>query len=493
MTKPTVATNDAAMAKKKALENPKWFFNKILRFPAMQWQLDAVNVILDLRRQNPRINLHKKPRLTIRSCHGTGKTQLLAMIMHIWNFTTYGKIACTAPKQQQLTKRLMPRYRGSARNAIPTYKNLCRALSTEVVFNNDPDWGAVMETASDPESLAGYHDKPQLFLVDEASSKRLDPMFPTIEGALSTPGSCIVEIGNPTRMEGEFYTHHNGKACNDMYYRMHVKPSDAPEIISQQWLDDMAAKYGKQSPIYKIRCLGEFAAFDEYILINLEHLEESYDSDHQPDGSHPSLRVSIDVADGGADSTIITAARHYDSYVEILSQTAHYFEPSKAVIEAAKAGIRVFDGFEGRKNLDDFVIDANGVGAGTAGYLMENDYNVIRHVGGEASDYPDLYRNRRVQNYIALEKNLREYKVKINTDAIDDLDELESHILSIKRRVSNEKVDDLEPKEAIKKLGLPSPDRADSLSMQFIDKIHTNEVSFEGYGAVGAMQSINYG
>ena len=484
--------SDIAQAAEKALNNPKWFFNQILKFPALEWQLEAVNVVLDLRRPNPQYNIDKKPRLTIRSCHGTGKTQFVAMLMHIWNFTTYGKVACTAPKQQQLTKRLLPRYRGCARNALPFYKNLYNVLGHEVVFGGDKDWGAVLETAADPESLAGYHDKPQLFLVDEASGKKLDPMYPVIEGALTTHGSCVVEIGNPTRVEGEFYRHHMDRSCKDMYYRMHVKPSDAPEIISQQWLDDMATKYGKNSPIYKIRCLGEFAAYDDYVLIQLDHFEESLDSEHLPDGSHPHLRISIDVADGGADSTVITVARIYDTFIEILAQKAFWFSPSVATIDAAKAGIRFFEAFEGRKDFDDFVIDANGVGAGTAGKLIEDGYRVIRHVGGESSDFPEKYRNRRVQNYITLYENFRDYKIKINTEDIDDLEELRAHLFSIKRRVENEKVDDLEPKEAIKKLGLPSPDRADSLSMIFIDKAQFENIDMSAYGSFGSLQSVNY-
>lgn len=486
--------SDIADAAKKAQDNPKWFFNHILKFPALEWQLEAIHAVFDLRRDNPLYNTKKKPRLTIRSCHGTGKTQFLAMLMHIWNFTTYGKIACTAPKQQQLTKRLLPRYRSAMRDAIGLYKGFTNVLGKEVIFGGDRDWGASLETASDPESLAGYHDKPQLFLIDEASGKKLDPMYPVIEGALTTEGSCVAEIGNPTRVEGEFYRHHMETRCRDMYYRMHIKPNDAPELISQRWLDDMAVKYGKTSPIYLIRCLGEFAAYDDYVLIQLDDYDEALDSDHEPDGSHPALRISVDVADGGADCTVITAGLHYDTYSDIIMQRGYYFNASESPIEAARAAIRMFEGFEGRKDIDDFVIDANGVGSGTAGYLMDQGYRVVRHVGGEASDLPDRFRNRRVQNFITLYEYFRDGKIRINSEGIDDEEELRGHIFSIKRRVQNEKVDDLEPKEAIKRLGLPSPDRADALAMQFIDKAYSSiSIDPQIYGAVGQIKSTDYG
>ena len=99
----------------KTLEDPQWFFTNILHFPLLDWQLEAINAVLDIRRSNDGlptlINHEAKARITIRSCHGTGKTQFLACLLHVWNFVHYGKIACTAPKQDQLLKRLLPRYR----------------------------------------------------------------------------------------------------------------------------------------------------------------------------------------------------------------------------------------------------------------------------------------------------------------------------------------------------------------------------------------------
>ena len=143
----------------------------------LPWQLEAINVVLDVQRKHkglPTVVNHTgKPRLTIRSCHGTGKTQFLAGLMHLWNFITYGKIACTAPKEAQLTKRLLPRYRSCMKNADQSYKDNINVQGKEIVLFDDRAWGAVMETASDPDTLAGYHDKPQLFLVDEASARRL--------------------------------------------------------------------------------------------------------------------------------------------------------------------------------------------------------------------------------------------------------------------------------------------------------------------------------
>jgi hypothetical protein len=237
---------------------------------------------------------------------------------------------------------------------------------------------------------------------------------------------------------------------------------------------------------------GEFAAFDEYVLIPPEFIDDAFDTELVPDGSHPKLRLSIDVSDGGADSSVITAAYHYDSFIYVVKQLPYYFDPSIAIIELAKAAISMFEGLKGNKDIDDFVVDAIGVGAGVAGYLMDKGFNVVRNVGGEASDEPDRWRNRRTQNYLALHEAYSQGTIQFAPDAVDDEEELRAHLLSIKRNPGSEKVDDIEPKDKIKKQGLPSPDRADSLSMQYNSMAPTMGLADVGPTLIGTMESQNY-
>lgn len=462
-------------AQQRSIYEPDWFYRNVLKFPMLKWQVDASIAAMDVRKEPHlrQINLSGKPRITIRSCHGTGKTQYLAGLMHLWNFVTYGKIACTAPKEAQLTRRLWPRYRKAMSNADQVYKDLITVSAKDITVGNDPDWGAVVETASDPDNLAGYHDTPQLFVIDEASARRLDSMYPVIEGALTTPGSLSVEIGNPTRTEGEFYNHHMKKGVKDLYHRVHVKPEDAPELITQKWIDVMRVKYGEDSPIFKIRVLGEFAAYDDYTLVPPEYFEDSLDWIEVSDGSLPRLVVSIDVADGGADATVVTVCRHYDSFVQVIKQKAYWFETSKAPILAAKAGITMFEAFNGNpKKADVLIVDSLGVGAGTAGYLIEKKFPVINYKGSETQGInTKRFRNRRVHSAITCYEYFRDGKLRISPDAIDDEEELRIHTMSIKRpKNSLERIDDIEPKWKVKEDAGFSPDRFDSLSMQFTNK-----------------------
>lgn len=485
-------------AVEKAKADPRWFFDNILRFQengelcTLDWQVEATEAVLDARRppDQRKVNHAGLDRVTIRSCHGTGKTQWLGLLTHLESFITYDKIAATAPKQAQITKRLFPNIRRATRNAIPEWKSIFNVLTQEVKVADDPDWGLVAETASEPDNLAGLH--PLLFMVDEAAARRLDPMYQVIYGALTRPGAVLVEIGNPTRIEGEFYNHHCKTGVKEIYHRMHIKQQDAPTLITEQWVQNYIKTYGLNSPITKIRALGEFAAFDDYTLIPLEYIEDSFDIEEMTDGSLPRLRVSVDVADGGDDSTVITVGRIYDTFTQIVKQKQFYFNPTESPIKAAEAAESMFDGYGGStENGDEIVVDAIGVGAGTAGLLMKKNYNVIAYKGGEASDDNNRWRNRRVQSYIALYEAFRDGRVRISPGAIDNEEEFRAHLISVKRRVNNERVDDLEPKERIKQDGLPSPDRADSMAMMY-----ARMAAVMGKGGtphlLGTMESTNY-
>lgn len=483
----------------KALANPEFFFENFLDFPLFDWQYNFINAVLDVPRSArglPTVVNHAaKPRVTVRSCHGTGKTQALAGLSHIWNFCFYGKIAATAPKQDQLLRRFLPRYRGMLKRSPPIYQQMVNVKGRDVDILGDRDWGLFCETASDPDNLAGYHDKPQLFIVDEASSRRLDPLFPVIEGALTTPGSVLACIGNPTRMEGEFYTQHNRNDLEDLYFRIHVKHTDAPTIISPQWVNSMRIKYGEDSPIYKIRVAGEFADFDSATLIPLHFIEEAYDADFEPDGSIPKVRVSVDVADGGVDNTVITAGVMYDSYDHIKQQKSFNFDPSISVIKSAEAAIAIFEAHGGKKNTqDDFVIDANGVGAGTAGYLIKKGYNVVRHVGG-STDGVDTsrYKNRRTMNHLAMYDHFSSYRVKIDKDNIEDIQTFESHIIAVKRDSDgDDKRDEIQSADTVKAELGESPDKSASLSMWFFGEAPEAQYSNDDVEFVLIDSDIDY-
>jgi len=480
----------------RAFDEPAWFFDEVLRFPLDDWQLFAIEAVADVHRPPARRRVNKRGLndIAIVSCHGTGKTQFIAATGHWWNFVFYGLAVVTAPKQDQLRTRFMPRYRLALRGAIDWYRSLVHADTLKTSVANDPDWGLICETAAEDTSLAGYHDNPQLFLVDEASSRRIDPLIPTIEGTLSTPGSVVVKIGNGTRASGDFYSSHNKKGVKELVFRMQIIPRSAPaDVISRarkrpgvhvfysdrapkDWVQRYIRKYGKDSPVTKVRAFGEFADSEKNQLIAMDWVTDAREREFKEDGSVPALVVSGDAADGGDDFNVITVARLYQTTDHYLRQTKHSFPEAKAPIMLGKALAKTFDAWGGDKagGRDYIVVDALGPGSGAAGWLIEHKYPVVVYKGGAASDDPKQWRNRRVQSHIAYRDAHRDGRVVYAPDFTEDeaeWDEYMDQVSWIRTREGEERLEDLEPKRSLIQRTNKSPDRVDSAVMVYATQV----------------------
>ena len=156
----------------------------------------------------------------------------------------------------------------------------------------DPDHWAFMETAAAPENLAGLHDKFMMICVDEASGVD-EALWPVIEGAISTGKIVIlVIISNPTKNTGTFADSHLKPKVSKDWFKIHIRLEDTKRV-SRAWVKRMQNKYGKTSPVVKIRCLGEFADDDENQLLSLSWIEEARYKPFEIDGSLKRRRLSI--------------------------------------------------------------------------------------------------------------------------------------------------------------------------------------------------------
>jgi hypothetical protein len=114
------------------------------------------------------------------------------------------------------------------------------------------------------------------------------------------------------------------------------------------------------------------------------------------------------------------------------------------------------------------VVDSLGVGTGCAGELYDRGYRVVRYKGGESSDNDKKWRNRRTQSYLVARDAFRDRLISFADDAVDDPVELEAQLCSVRRKVvGDDKLEDLVTREEMRREGIKSPDRADSIVMQF--------------------------
>lgn len=464
--------------------HPVEWCRQFLRVEPDAWQAELMEAVADCwrkRKKVPTVVNHDAHNLiTVRAMHGPGKTFGVGLLMHWFGHCWQTLSPCTAPKQKQLTTRLWPAFRKAMRNAVPGYSGMVEVDQQKITWHGDKDWAFVAETAATPENLAGYHDEFMLIVVEEASGVP-EEMFPALEGALST-GKLVVMvlIGNPTKNIGTFHDSHMREVVAKHFYKIHVSLEKTTRV-SRDWVKRMIEKYGEQSPVVQVRCFGNFATMDELQLIALQWIVDAWGRELVPDGSHPRTRLSVDVADGGADASVITLCDHYQSFVHARRQWQHWFESSRSPILLGQEVVRLWQELKlDARRGDDVVIDAIGVGAGTAGHVMMakdakgNDLNipVVAYKGGETEGVNTaMYRCRRVQSHLAMRNDFRDGRIVIDEDfcggSEEERAEFEAQTCSVRTRPGVEKVEDLETKDQMRADGIKSPDRTESLAMQW--------------------------
>lgn len=473
--------------------DPQFFLDEVLRQRRIpedntdewvrdEWQSELLEAVADVWRKKKgwptKVNHEGKNLITGRSMHGPGKTFGMADVAQYFNFVWPGRIFATAPKLKQVKDLLFSESRKIRNRAEPWYREILDIGATKMEWHGDTDWCLLADSASSPENMAGKHASHVLVLVDEATGVP-ETLWPVIFAALSTGHIVILlMISNPTKTQGTFAESHLNPALAQDYYRMHVSVDKVTNPLRSQQLrafrEKMARRYGLNSPVYKVRCLGEFAGSGPNQLIAQEWLEAARNKEGNPDGSRRRIRIQIDVSDGGECETVVTGTEIYDSFTWFKRMRRFSHAPSLAPIEAAVEGERLFKDMGGKKGEDDFVVDSIGVGAGTAGTLMKNGHKVIAFKGGAESANKARWRNARAQAHFNARDAFRDGLIVLDDDMFcEDPDplscwtELYAQCCSIKRRDDTERVDDLVPKAEMIADGTQSPDMAESLFMRF--------------------------
>jgi PBSX family phage terminase large subunit len=107
-------------------------------------------------------------------------------------------------------------------------------------------------------------------------------------------------------------------------------------------------------------------------------------------------------------------------------------------------------------------VDADGMGGGVVDRLRELKHDVIEIHGGGKANNSEKFKNRKAEIHWAF----RERLIAGDIDLPDDL-ELKAQLTSITYRVASSGQLEITPKEDMKKRGLKSPDRAESMIYAF--------------------------
>lgn len=404
-------------------------------------------------------------RISIVSGHGIGKSALLAVVI-LWFLFTHkqSQVACTAPTATQmhdvLWKELSKWIDRMPKNMAALYE----WQSAYVRIKEDPEtWFARAKTSSkeNTEALAGVHADWVLFAVDEASGVE-EPIFETMEGALTSGNILVLLISNGTRSLGYFYdTHHK----DNIRWQCYSFNSEESPRVDQKFVADIIAKHGIESAQYAIRVKGEFP--DEGIMDDKGYVQlfnekdlhiVPYDSEWKPVGR---VLGALDAAGEGQDEAE-WAAR------DRMRAACVAEEKTSTPASMSVTSLTICDKFD----IDpiDFIIDAFGKGhqvsqeIALATAKQQRPWRVTPiNTGDQCEDNDDklMFINVRAMCF---------YRMMLWCRAggeLMDSPRLKEELLSIRfKRTPNGRIQIMD-KVTMKKLGFPSPNKADALSMTF--------------------------
>jgi hypothetical protein len=271
----------------------------------------------------------------------------------------------------------------------PAFKPCYRITSDRVEWTPAPKESfAVARTsrADQPEALQGFHCDNLLFILDEASGIP-ERIFEVAEGALTAPGAKQLLTSNPTQTSGYFYDTHN--KMRDRFFTMRIDHSMS-DRVSDQYVEDMARKWGTESNVYRVRVLGEFPKSDANSVISLELVEAAAQRDVV---SYGEVVWGLDVARFGEDDSAL-AKRCANATLEKIKVWRDL-----NTMQLVGAVMREYDNTPYNEQPDDLYVDVIGMGAGVVDRFDElNTPFVVHPVNvAEVATHPELYMRLRDQ------------------------------------------------------------------------------------------------
>ena len=432
----------------KYADDPAGWVRDVVGIDPLPWQKTVLKEIT------------RKSRLSIRSGHGVGKSACAAWGMLWFLFFHFPvKVVCTSPSQSQLMDSLMAELKANIRKLPQSLVDLLEVFSDRVTLIGAPTEAFISaRTAradeSGPQSLQGIHSENVLLVVDEASACS-DSIFISAGSSMTAPTRAVMLLlGNPVRSQGYFYdTHHR---MREDWFTMKVSCIDNP-LVGKDYVPMMAKKYGEESSVYAVRCLGEFPTSDSDSLISLELVEGAQMRDVALHESEP-IYWGVDVARFGDDASAVC-----------IRQGNQVLEPVTVwrkldLMETTGRIMEMYDSVKGSDaECDSILVDSIGLGSAVVDRLTELGAPVTGINVSESPSMGSNYLNLRAELWFKAREWLESKDVKIPRED----DRLAGELVLPKYGHNSAGKLKVESKEAMKKRSGASPDCADAFCLTF--------------------------
>jgi hypothetical protein len=377
------------------------------------------------------------------------------------------KTVVTAPTSSQLFDACFAEMKNVAKRLKPPFNDLLEIKSDRIELKSQPESTFIScrtSRAEQPEALAGVHSENVLLIADEASGVP-NAVFEAASGSMSGHNATTVLTGNPTRNTGFFYDTHN--RLREDWYTMHVSCVTSPRV-SEDFVDDMKKRYGEDSPAYHVRVLGNFPPSEEDTVIPVSLIEHAMNNEIRLSEDTPTI-WGLDVARQGNDSSVLCKRQGPVIHPLTVWRNLDLMQLTGAV----KAE---YDALPPSKRPIEIIVDSNGFGAGVLDRLRELELPARGLNVSERSSQKDTYINLRAELWFKAKQWLEGMDVKLPKD-----DALYADLAAPRYHFTSSGKMQVESKEAMKKRGVNSPDRADAVCLAL-----ANDHTTMAYGRASA-------
>lgn len=424
------------------------------------WQREVLNAIGEGARQGKALG--EVIQTAVASGHGIGKSALVSWIIR-WAMATHEDTrgVVTANTDTQLRTKTWPEVAKWHRLALDSELFDCTATALHSVDpGHEKTWriDAVPWSDNNTEAFAGLHNAGKRILVifDEASAIS-DKVWEVTEGALTDEGTEIVwsVFGNPTVSTGRFRecfrkNRHRWKA-----WQIDSRTVEGTNKIQlQKWVDD----HGEDSDFVKIRVRGIFPVLSAKQFISEADVDAAF-------GKHL-LSTQYDFA-----PVILTCdpAWEGDDELVIAKRQGLAFSILKVIAKNDNDVwiANLLARLEDEHNADAVFVDGGyGTGIVSAGRSINRSWQLV-WFSGAPIDQGCV--NKRAEMWKLMRDWLKD------GGAIPEDQTLRDDLLSPETVARPDGKLLLEPKEAMKKRGLKSPNRADALALSFAAPVATRQ------------------
>ena len=430
-----------------------------------RWQEKILRDIGNHIRKNETMDLPEMYRLAVASGRGIGKSALVAWLI-LWMLSTRlgSTIIVTANTEQQLRSRTWAELGKWLTLAINGHWFVKTATSLKpqqwyeelLISDLKIDTGyyyaqAQLWSEENPDAFAGVHSSAGVCLIMDEASGIPSPIYSVSEGFFTEPtkNRFWFSFSNPRRNSGPFYDSFHSKRS---FWNTEQIDSREVEETDKQLFQKMLEQYGEDSTVARVEVLGQFPNVDDDTVIPIELARAAVDRDVSLTASEP-IVWGLDIARFGPDQSAL-CIRQGNTVFEIKT-----FK-SMDLMQLCGAIKNIYDSATEINKPSEILVDVIGLGSGVVDRLAEQGLPVRGINVAESPASKKNYLNLRAELWFSIKDWLTRRDCRLPSD-----DELIAELVSPMYSYTSSGKIKIEAKEAMKKRGIKSPDKADALAL----------------------------